>query len=308
MFYLFCSPFCMLLVIQKQKEDTNTADKGPATGGSDMLQQENCSLDQDGEPNKNTPTAVHEVERCDSRGQYDGEGDTKSQNSVGKVHKSRQHTVPAIKESSERSCLQGSRPANKTRQSSARRKTPVPAADIKRPQSFEKARHLHSNVQPRSGLGKIKPAHSTAPFKTEPNLHFPKRPLKKTVHAVTHQNPGRDHMRSDESRQKNILPPIASCKSQSSSVPSVQSEDNVTGVCESSILSSEESSPSVGVGAESVLQGESLAPEVTALTLSDHVESCAGKVDCRQTHLVQGSAGASEEKQEPKMFSLLTDG
>ncbi|XP_070187741.1 uncharacterized protein [Littorina saxatilis] len=195
--------------------------------------------------------------------------------------------------------------------------------------SIESARSVQSQTRPKSGQGKVKPAHMTAPFQTNPNLHAPRRQGRGTVPAAKQRHPTKNHIHSAVGRHKNsvqggnargqmkVLPPIFPEMSQSvSSSPDVHLQD----FCDTPVSTTNEHAETTPSNNEhygnkddsSSFQPSSREPPSTEMSklnlLSNSVNGEIGKEsgDTRSTHLQD--LHKTTDKQDAQRFSLLSQG
>lgn len=260
--------------------------------------------------------AIPVIEANDSVGQTNS-GIVHSENVGQSMHRKHHPKTRATNEGGAQGSACGSRLVKTDQASVSNLRKPTLIADMKRPRSLENAWSSQSNARPRSGLGKAKPAHTTAPFKTDPNLHMPKRQANKTVPAVMQRNSWKSHIRSGNGKyQTKILPPIPSKRDQSpSSTPDAQVDTHLADTCDMP-TSATGAGGEEGVGTRTAecltsheLTGESLSSEMSNLTLLHNPLREAGSTpsDARAAHSVKPSENP-EQKQDTKLFSLMADG
>lgn len=259
------------------------------------------------------PRPVPVIEPNDNVGQNIGRN-VCSENATQGMPRKQHQKLQTVKEVGGQNSARSSGPAKKVQPSVSSMRKPALIPDIKRPKSHESAQRSQPHARPRSGLGKVKPAHITAPFKTDPNLHLPKHQARKPGPAVPQRNSGRGHIRSGDNKcQNKALPPISSVAERDqtpSCVPDTEVDAALPNTCDmrTSVID-EEARTRFEICSKHELNGELPGPEMPSLTSEhDRVKNISSKPnDARPVHMVNPRENP-EGKQDTKLFSLQADG
>lgn len=258
------------------------------------------------------PRAVPVIEPDDGVGQKVG-GSACSENATSSAHRTQHPKLRTVKGSGGPSSAHCSGPVKKAQPSVSNLKKPTLIADVKRPKSLESAQSSQPPAMPRSGSAKVKPAHTTAPFRTDPNLHFPKRQAKKPVAAVPLRNSRKSHVRSGDYKcQNKVLPPISSERDQSPSCsPDDEDDAPLPDTCDNAPTSviDEEVRTRVEFSSRPKLNGELVSLEMSDLIPSHEPVNDTGSTpsDAQPVNTMNLS-DKPEGKQDTPLFSLLADG
>ena len=154
---------------------------------------------------------------------------------------------------------------------------------------------------------------SLSPFRTDPNLHFPKRQAKKPVAAVPLRNSRKSHVRSGDYKcQNKVLPPISSERDQSPSCsPDDEDDAPLPDTCDNAPTSviDEEVRTRVEFSSRPKLNGELVSLEMSDLIPSHEPVNDTGSTpsDAQPVNTMNLS-DKPEGKQDTPLFSLLADG
>ncbi|XP_076460181.1 uncharacterized protein LOC143293150 [Babylonia areolata] len=238
---------------------------------------------------------------------------THTERPANNVAKKQQQRTQPVRERGD----QSSRPLRKNHSAVPTLSKPPPTLDQKRSKSFEKVESSRAPSRPRSGRASFKPAHTTAPFKTDPNLHVPKCSAKNSIRPVKqHPASKRQNYVGDKNYMTRVLPPVGSDSDPSPSlVPSVEEcnvlqENVLQDFCDThSLQSSEEPQP----GAEHQTGSsheEKLNSKLTSVTLeSDSARDVSSRsLDAGVKALPSEDSSSKSGEKEIKQFSLLSDG
>ncbi|KAL8565102.1 hypothetical protein ACOMHN_005305 [Nucella lapillus] len=273
---------------------------------------------EDAQPSKSKPVSV--IKTRDSL-QRNG-GAALTERSIKNAGRKQQQQIQPSRENGNASSRSASRDASSrsiSRHHMAGSITkPAPAVDQKRSKSFEGMQGARPSSRPTSSQQRnFRPAHATAPFKTDPTLHAPKRSAKQGTRPVKHQPSNRPQNYSGDRNYTNkVLPPIGS---ESEKDPSEASVSNVTecvlwDVCDAPLsVANEGLHPEVEREARASCE-ERLGGEVSGLTLesasAQAVSSESADVSVKVQQHPEAEASSSKPEGEPdiKLFSLLSDG